>query len=111
VPKSLRTSIKGKLDEILEVQINQLLEKADGLKRDGKYIGAIEAINLAQNITNKITEKSIEEQFNKKIIKMLDQTYVNIIQDKIEEAIKLREMKNFDESINIFNTALSDEIK
>jgi tetratricopeptide (TPR) repeat protein len=108
VPKSVRSLIKGKLDQTLELQINQLLEKCDKLKKEGEYIGSIESINLASNLTKKIKEKSIKEQFNSKIINILDQIYVEIVNVKIEEALKLREMKNFDESINNFNTALSD---
>ena len=111
VPKSMRNTIKTKYDETLKIQLNQLLEKADRLKRDGEYIRAIETSNLVRNLPKKITDNSTEEQINSRIINILNQIYVNIIEDKVQKAFKLREMKNFDESIKEFNTALSEANK
>ncbi|MFX1500449.1 MAG: hypothetical protein ACFFDH_05725 [Promethearchaeota archaeon] len=108
VPKSLRSIIKEKLDETLELQIKQLLEKVDKLKYNEEDIKAIEILNLAQNFAKKIVDKSIEEKINQKIINILDQVYVEIIEAKIEEALTLREIKNFDESINKFNDIFSE---
>lgn len=38
LPKSIRCSIKGKLDETLEIRLNQLLEKANEKKRNRSFL-------------------------------------------------------------------------
>ena len=89
-------------------QIVEFNKKVDSLNRDGEYIKAIKTSNFARNLTEKIPDTSAKEQIGSKIINISNQIYVNTIEDKVQEAIKLREMKNFDESLRNFNTALSD---
>jgi tetratricopeptide (TPR) repeat protein len=101
-------TIRVKLDETLTLRIDQILEEVIKLQNEGECIRSIENVNLALNLTKKIKEKSLEKQFNSKIINILDRIYAEIIEGKIEEALKLRKINNFNESINLFKNALSE---
>ncbi|MFX1366713.1 MAG: SBBP repeat-containing protein [Promethearchaeota archaeon] len=93
---------------IMKLQITELVEKAERLKREGEFIGALENLSLAGKLVDKITDKSINEQLTRNILNLLDSIYIETIEKKIEEALKLREMKKFEESISLFNDTFSD---
>ncbi|MFW9990147.1 MAG: SBBP repeat-containing protein [Candidatus Odinarchaeota archaeon] len=101
IPNSIRS-------RIMKLQITELAEKADKLKRKGEFIRALETLSLAGKIVDKITDKSIKEQLTRNILNILDSIYIKMIEKKIEEALKLREMKKFEESISVFNDVFSD---
>ncbi|MFX1366712.1 MAG: SBBP repeat-containing protein, partial [Promethearchaeota archaeon] len=109
--KTNKSIPKSTQNVFMELQIKDLIEKADNLKREGEIIKALETINYAGYIVDKITESSLKQLLTKNIINNLDQIYIEMVEKKIEEALNLREMKDFDESINMFNNALSDADK
>ena len=98
--------IKTKFDEIYFLQINKLIEKGNQLKSQKTFNNSIETFKKALNISDNMYSSSQKDQLKEKIEQNLDLTYFDMINEKIESGNQLKRQLKFDDSINIYKTAL-----
>ncbi len=100
----LLKKIKSKIDNIYIVKIDELIYRAEELKKSGRLYNAIEyfkdALINAENMYHSHKKKEIKE-----INYFIDQTYLDMIKLDVRKAHQLRKQSNHEDSIKNYSNA------